>query len=162
MNTLLFKVWFSFYRFCIQSNLYVYSLKENHSVVYDLDVVKHYMLYLIYGTDWNLLCYVDFTERASGGVQNSEKSTCVGFSCVGDTNNRIESFIHMNFWHSNFARFPKNFYCKTFYGKNVIWNHKSANKNHEQFSYKFWLWSFFFIFLFKSFYIFFKIYFNIY
>ena len=68
MNPLLFKVWFSFYRFCIQSNLYVYSLKENHGLGYDLGVVKHYMLFLIYGTDWNLLCYVDFTERAAGGV----------------------------------------------------------------------------------------------
>ena len=56
INTLLlFKVWFSLYRFCIQSNLYVYSLKENHIVGYDLEVVKHYMLSLIYGTDWNLL-----------------------------------------------------------------------------------------------------------
>ena len=30
--------------------------------------VKNYMLSLIYGTDWNLLCYVDFTETATGGV----------------------------------------------------------------------------------------------
>ena len=90
-------------------------------------------------------------------LENSKESTCVGFSCVEDTSNRIESFIHMNFWHSNFARFPKNFYCKTFYGKNVIWNHESANKSHEQFIYKFWFWSFFFIFLFKSFHIFFLI-----
>ena len=57
-------------------------------------------------------------------LENSKESTCVGFSCVEDTSNRIESFIHMNFWHSNFARFPKNFYCKTFYGK----NHESAKK----------------------------------
>ena len=47
-------------------------------------------------------------------LQNSKESTCVGVSCVGDTNNRIESVIHVNFLHSNFARFPENFYCKTF------------------------------------------------
>ena len=86
-------------------------------------------------------------------LENSKESTCVGFSCVEDTSNRIESFIHMNFWHSNFARFPKNFYCKTFYGKNVIWNHESTNKNHEHFKDNFWFWSFFLIFLLRNFYI---------
>ena len=44
----------------------VYSLKENHSRGYDLDVCKE--LPEIYGTDWYLLCYVDFTETATRGV----------------------------------------------------------------------------------------------
>ena len=79
-------------------------------------------------------------------LKNSKESTCVGFSCIEDTNSRIESFIHKN----------KNFYCKTFYGKNIIWNHESANKNPEQFICKFWFWSFFFTFLLKSFHIFLK------
>ena len=69
MNTLLlFKVWFSFYRFCIQSNLCVYSLKKNRSVGYDLDVCKEWHAFF---NLWNwlkfaLLCR--FSETATGGV----------------------------------------------------------------------------------------------
>ena len=79
-------------------------------------------------------------------LQSSNEITCVGVSWVEDTNSRIESVIHMNFLHSDFARFPKNISCKTCYGKNVLWDHESASKNHKQLIYKLWFWSSFFYF----------------
>ena len=47
MNTLLlFKVWISFHRCCIQSKLCLYSLEENHSAGYNLDVCKRIKCFL--------------------------------------------------------------------------------------------------------------------
>ena len=57
-------------------------------------------------------------------LQNSKESTCVGFSCVGDTNSRIESVILTNFLHSIFARFTKKLLLQ-----NILWE-KCNMKRH--------------------------------